>query len=118
MKNSLSELTQLVCKFRDERDWKQFHKPKDMVVALLVEAAELAETVQWKSDQEFLEKLKSNPTAVSHELADVLYWVILMAHDFDIDLEQAFLDKLDLNSKKYPVELAKGKSDKYHSYSK
>jgi dCTP diphosphatase len=100
-------------RFRDERDWKQYHKPKDMALSLVLEAAELLEEFQWKGEAAALEHVKKNKEAVADELADVLYWVLLMAHDFEIDLVKAAEKKLRKNAKKYPVRKARGRATKY-----
>lgn len=111
---TISGLTQLVLDFRDARDWKQFHNPKDMALSLVLEAAEVAEHFQWKTDSEIESYLEGDGrTRLGHELADTLYWVLLMAHDLGIDLVKAFEDKIALNEAKYPVEVAKGRHLKY-----
>lgn len=112
MKN-LSELTQRVIEFRDKRDWKQFHTPKDMALSLTLEAAEVLELFQWVKDAAAAEHANSVKDKLAHELSDVLYWVLLMAHDFKIDLESAFAEKMALNEKKYPAEKFRGSSEKY-----
>ncbi|MDQ5981463.1 MAG: hypothetical protein QG570_210 [Patescibacteria group bacterium] len=108
-----TELIKKIIKFRDDRDWKQFHNPKDSAVGLMLEAAEVMEHFQWKNEAEMLEHVKTHKTEIGEELADVLYWLLLMSHVFDIDLEKAFIDKLEKNDKKYPVEKSKGKHTKY-----
>lgn len=112
-KATLEALIRRVVLFRDARDWKQFHTPKDMALSLVLEAAEVLENFQWKNGAALEEHLKRSKTALGHELSDVLYWVLLMAHDLAIDLGAAFEDKLRINEEKYPVEQARGRSDKY-----
>ncbi len=108
--SDLQNITSQILKFRDARDWKQFHNPKDMALSLILEASELAEHFQWKSESD----LKTlDREAIGDELADVLYWVLLLASDLGIDLEKAFHTKMKKNERKYPIEKAKGKSDKY-----
>ena len=111
--DSLAALTREVVRFRDARDWKQFHNPKDMAISLSLEASELLEIMQWKNGAELEAHLAARREAVEHELSDVLYWLLLMAHDLEIDLGAAFLDKLGHNESKYPVELARSSSRKY-----
>jgi dCTP diphosphatase len=111
--DSISRLTQAVVSFRDDRDWKQFHNPKDCAISLSLEAAEVLEHFQWKNSQEVLEHIEKHKADVGEELADVLYWVLLMSNDLDIDIADAFLKKLEKNGSKYPVEKAKGKHSKY-----
>ncbi|RIL11375.1 MAG: nucleotide pyrophosphohydrolase [Proteobacteria bacterium] len=105
--------TARIVKFRNERSWQKFHRPKDMAISLMIEAAELAEHFQWKDGQELAEHLESHKGDVAHELCDVLYWVLLLAHDLGILLPEAFEAKMQLNEAKYPVELCKGRADKY-----
>jgi NTP pyrophosphatase (non-canonical NTP hydrolase) len=110
---TLPELAKLAIAFRDERDWKQFHNPKDMALSLVLESAELLELMQWKNGPELKEHLARNREKLAEELSDVLFWVLAMSHDHGIDLGEAFKQKLIENAKKYPVEKAKGVSTKY-----
>ena len=113
MKTTLDELTQLAIEFRDERDWKQFHNPKDMALSLSLESAELLELMQWKNGEELMQHLKQKHDLMGEELADVLFWVLAMSHDFGIDLGDAFRKKIENNRRKYPIEKSKGVSTKY-----
>ncbi len=115
-KDELTNLTNLVVKFRDARDWKQFHNPKDTSLSLVLEAAELMEHFQWKNAEEIEAYLKTNKDDVAEELADVLYWVLLIGHDLNIDIPKAFKAKLKKNDEKYPVEKSKGRHSKYTEY--
>jgi len=110
---SLAELSKWVLDFRHERDWKQFHNPKDQALSLVLEAAEFLELMQWRNGRELEKFLKQNKARVEEELADVLGWVLLIAHDLKIDLADAFERKVELNKKKYPVEKARGSARKY-----
>jgi len=110
---SLKELQKSVVKFRDARDWKQFHNPKDSSIALALEAAEVMEHFLWKNKKEMEERIKTRHEDIADELADVLYWVLLMSNDLKIDLTESFLRKLEKNDKKYPIEKSKGKHTKY-----
>ena len=106
--SQLKELEQLLVHFRDERDWKQFHNPKDLATALSIEAGELLEAFLWKSAEEAkIEKVKE-------ELADVLAYAILLGHHYNLDLEQVVREKVQKNREKYPVEKAKGSATKYN----
>jgi len=109
----IGQLIKKVAAFRDERDWKQFHNPKDCAVSLSLEASEVLEHFQWKNKEEIEKYIKTHKQEISDELADVLYWVLLMSNDLDIDLPEAFDKKLAKNAEKYPVEKAKGKHTKY-----
>lgn len=103
----LNILTAELCKFRDERDWKQFHNPKDLAIALNVEAGELLELFLWKScDQANIELIKD-------ELADVLSFALLLADKYGLDVKHIVLDKIKKNAIKYPVEKSKGTAKKY-----
>jgi NTP pyrophosphatase (non-canonical NTP hydrolase) len=110
----LDALTQIVLEFREERDWKQFHNPKDMALSLSLEAGEVMELMQWKNGPELEAHLTASKDRLGEELADVLGWVLLLAHDRGIDLADAFVKKIELNKKKYPVEKAKGSAKKYN----
>lgn len=112
-RDSIRALTREVLRFRDARNWKQFHNPKDMAISLALEAAELLELVQWKNGAELDAHLAARREALAHELSDVLYWVLLIAHDLEVDLGAAFLAKLAHNETKYPVALARSTSRKY-----
>jgi NTP pyrophosphatase (non-canonical NTP hydrolase) len=110
---TLSELTKKIVSFRDARDWKQFHKPKDMALSLMLEAAEVGELFQWKDDEEIAGAMLELRKDLGRELSDVLYWVALMAHDCGVDLETAFEEKMTENEQKYPVGSARGSKKKY-----
>jgi len=112
----LFNIQKRVLEFRDDRDWKQFHNPKDSAISLALEANELLEIFQWKSEEEIAQKLGDLKSDIGDELSDVLFWVLLMAHDLNIDIEDAFEKKMLRNEEKYPVEKARGKKDKYTEY--
>ncbi len=109
----IQKLTKKVIAFRDARDWKQFHNPKDVAISLSLEAAELLEHFQWKDGGEAASHVKTCRAEVSEELADVLYWVLLLGHDLGIDMAKALEQKLVKNAKKYPISKAKGRHTKY-----
>ncbi len=113
-KISITDLTKRIITFRDARDWKQFHNPKDVALSLVLEAGEVMEHFQWKSKEEMEKYVKENKTAIGEELADVLYWVLLMGHDLDIDVLDSLEKKIKINEDKYPVEKAKGNAKKYN----
>ncbi len=115
--NNIKELTKRYIAFRNARNWKQFHNPKDMALSMTLEAAEVLEHFQWKSEKEIQEYLKKNKEKVGEEIADVLSWVlIIMSHDLGIDIEKAAIKKIQQNSAKYPVAKAKGSAKKYTEY--
>jgi NTP pyrophosphatase (non-canonical NTP hydrolase) len=115
MKSNLSlvDLQNQIRKFCDDRDWDQFHNPKDLSISLSLEAAEVLEHFQWKSAEEMARHAIDNKEAVGEELADVFYWLLLLANKLDVDLVQAFQAKMEKNAAKYPVEKAKGSHKKY-----
>lgn len=111
---SVEDLKKQIIEFRDARDWKQFHNPKDIALSLVLEATEVMEHFQWKSEEEIKEYLKTNKDEIGEELADVLYWVLLMSHDLEIDILDALEQKIKKNESKYPIEKSKGKHTKYN----
>lgn len=110
----INELTKRIMDFRDARDWKQFHNPKDLALSLVLEAAEVMEHFQWKNKEEMEKYVKTNKDDIGEELADVLYWILLMSSDLNIDVLDALEKKIKKNEDKYPVEKAKGKHTKYN----
>jgi dCTP diphosphatase len=102
-------------RFRDERDWSQFHTPKNLAAAIAIEAAELQEQFLWKTDKEVERNLKGGPKrqAVVEEIADVLMFALLLADRLDINVGKAITEKLTNNEEKYPVALARGNARKY-----
>ena len=113
MADVIDHLTSLACQFRDQRNWKQFHNPKDMALSLTLEAAELLELMQWKNGAELRRHLEEKREELGDELCDVLYWVLVIAHDHGIDLPKTFAAKMRKNAAKYPIEKAHGKAKKY-----
>lgn len=111
--SDIKKLTEKIKKFRAKRDWKQFHNPKDVALSLMLEAAEVLEHFQWKNPKEIDDYIKTNKKEIADELADVLYWVLLMSNDLGINIKKALEEKINKNEKKYPVEKAKGKHTKY-----
>ena len=113
MSKDIDKLQAAIIKFRDRRDWKQFHNPKDVALSLVLEASELMEHFQWKSPDDIQVYVDKHKKAIGDELADVLYWVLLMSHDLGIDLVKALMEKIRKNERKYPVKKARGKYTKY-----
>ncbi len=104
--SDIQDLTKLVLKFRNDRNWKGRHKYKNMAISIVLEAAEFAEHFQWLNEKEIQEYLKNpeHKEAVADELADVLYWVLLASHDLGLDIRKDFVRKMKKNEKKYPLE--------------
>ncbi|MFJ7921541.1 nucleotide pyrophosphohydrolase [Lysinibacillus fusiformis] len=110
----MSELEQLrknILQFRDQRNWQQFHNPKDLALSLSLEASELLELFQWKTSEEAVEK---NLDKMKDELADVLIYAILFANEMDMNLIHIINNKLQKNNEKYPIEKFAGKNTKYN----
>lgn len=111
--NKVNEIIKKIITFRDARDWKNLNNPKDVALSLVLEAGEVMEHFQWKNKEEIEKYIKTNKDDIGEELADVLYWILLMGHDLDIDVFDALDKKIKKNEEKYPVEKAKGKHTKY-----
>ena len=111
----LPALVKQILAFRDERDWAQFHTPKNLAAALAVEAAELQELMLWKGEEEVdhLVSSKNGHVKLSDEIADVLIYALLFCDAAGIDPDAAVRIKLKKNAEKYPVEKAKGSAKKY-----
>lgn len=99
-----------VLKFRDDRDWKQFHNPKDLAISISLEAAELLEVFQWSAEDV---RCAEKADKIKEELADVVNYCILMADACGLDLDEIVREKLKKNNEKYPVEKAFGSREKY-----
>ena len=112
---TLAELTEQLIQFRDDRDWRQFHSLKDLILSLSLEAAELLELSQWKPEVDFEEEALTEPMLqrLNEECADVLLYLLLIAERTGIDLQKAAAEKIKTNDLKYPVEKSHGKSTKY-----
>jgi NTP pyrophosphatase (non-canonical NTP hydrolase) len=106
--NDIEEITKALLNFRDERNWEQFHNSKDLAAAISIEAGELLEAFLWRSADE------AKKEKIEEELADVLSFALLLAHQQGIDVKKAMLDKIEKNRQKYPVEKAKGTAKKYN----
>lgn len=111
--SELERLTKTILKFRKERDWKQFHTPKDSAIALLSEATEVLDQFKWLNEKESKKYIKEHQKEIGDELSDVLFWTLLMAYDLKVELVSAFDKKMEENRKKYPIEKAKGRHTKY-----
>lgn len=106
--SQIDNIVSKIIKFRDERDWNQFHNGKDLALALSIEAAELNQLFLWKKAEDV------NIERVKEELADVLNYAFLLAHRYDFNIEEIILDKVAKNAEKYPVAKSKGNAKKYN----
>lgn len=113
MSDSLNELAQQLKDFAQARDWGQFHSPKNLASALIVEAGELLEHFQWLTEDQSRALDADKKQAVAFEMADVLLYLIQIGNELGVDLVEAARQKVALNGQKYPVEQAKGSSRKY-----
>ncbi|MBV8574566.1 MAG: nucleotide pyrophosphohydrolase [Acetobacteraceae bacterium] len=111
--HSLAELRDALRRFATERDWEQFHSPKNLAIALSVEAAELLEHFQWQSEAGSATLDAAKVEAVRDEMADVLLYLIRLADRLDVDLLAAAAHKIDVNARRYPIDKARGSSRKY-----
>ena len=105
------ETIKQILKFRDDRDWKQFHNPKDLAISISLEAAELLEVFQWSGTDVSNEGKQAK---IKEELADVLNYCVLMADACGLDIDEIVQEKIKINNEKYPVSKAKGKKEKYN----
>ena len=106
----MEELMKGIIQFRDERNWAQFHNPKDLAISLSLEASELLELFQWKGNEEVIDKKKAE---LSEEIADILMYSYILCYELRLDPMQIVKDKLKRNSEKYPIDKAYGSSKKY-----
>lgn len=106
--SEIKNITNTLLKFRNERDWEQFHNPKDLSIALSIEANELLELFLWKNHED------ANIDKIKEELADVFAYAFLIAEKYNLNVEEIVLEKIKKNAEKYPIEKSKGKSDKYN----
>lgn len=115
---NVSAMLKLQRAFVNERKWQKFHTPKNLSMALAGEAAELMEIFQWLSPAESRNVMRkpAQAKAVSHEMADIFYYLLRLADVLGVDLEKAYWDKMRHNAAKYPVKLAKGNAKKYSEF--
>ncbi len=114
--NELDELTNMIRDFCEERDWTQFHTPKDLAIGLVGESAELLELFRYQDTSESLETIASKREAVGDELADVLFHLLRFCDLYDFDLSQELKRKMVANAIKYPKDKVRGKKLKYNEY--
>jgi dCTP diphosphatase len=110
---NILDLLERIRTFRDQRDWAQFHNPKDMAAALAIEASELQEIFLWKTGNEIEATAIKKRSEIEDEVADIAVYLLEFADNQGIDIESAILKKLQKNAEKYPIEKAKGSSAKY-----
>jgi NTP pyrophosphatase (non-canonical NTP hydrolase) len=111
---TIEALTERICAFRDARDWRQFHNPKDLAVAITAEAGELLQHFVWKTPQQADQVVIDKRAEITDEIADVAILLFELAHNLDIPLAEAMQAKLDRNERRYPADKARGNNLKYN----
>lgn len=109
MKNLVSKIIE----FRENRDWKQFHSPKNLAGSIAIESSELMELFQWVDSSQSYEVASEKKEKLEEEMADIFIYLLTLAHDTNIDLLESANKKIDINNEKYPVDKSKGSSKKY-----
>jgi len=112
---NLTELKEAIRKFCEERDWDQYHNPKDLAIGIITEASELLEHFLWKSEKD-VAGLVNDPAKkeqIEDEMADVLYFLLRLSEKYNIDLSEALMRKIQKNARKYPADKARGSNKKY-----
>ncbi len=112
----LDRLREKILEFRDLRDWKQFHDPKNLAEAISIESAELLENFLWKTSDESRNLQEIQRTAIGEEIADIAIFLTILAYEMELDIEQIVNRKLDLNEEKYPVSKSRGSAKKYTEF--
>lgn len=109
----LNDLQKIIIRFRDERDWKKFHNPKDLAISISIEVGELLQHFQWVNENEVWKVAKNRKEEIAEEMADILIYLLYLADAIGIDMEEEFLKKVEKNAEKYPVEKSRGVAKKY-----
>ncbi len=116
-KTTIQELKNILKKFRDDRDWRQFHDPKNLAEAISIEAGELQELFLWKNKEKIIKELRENEEFkkdVGKELADIMIFCLNFANVVDLDVSEIIKNKIHESGKKYPIEKSKGSATKYN----
>ncbi|MBE8539597.1 nucleotide pyrophosphohydrolase [Geoglobus acetivorans] len=100
----MSDIIEILIDFRNRREWKKYHTPKNLALSVAIEVGELLEMFQWKKDDEILKELENEDyrRRIGEEISDVLIYLLLLAHECEIDVEKALMDKIKKNEQKYP----------------
>lgn len=112
----VEEINRELRQFAIDRDWEQFQSPKNVAMALIVEAAELVEHFQWLTEEQSYQLAEEKLKEVSHEMADIMIYLLRMSDRLNVDLLQAVQEKMKLNAEKYPADKVKGSAKKYTEY--
>jgi NTP pyrophosphatase (non-canonical NTP hydrolase) len=113
---TLNDLQKKVVAFRNEREWQQFHNPKDLALSLVLEATEVLEHFQWRNGAEITDRVGTHRDEIAEEMADVLWYLLLLADEADVDLGRALERKLDKNVQRYSIQKARGNHKKYSEF--
>jgi NTP pyrophosphatase (non-canonical NTP hydrolase) len=116
MNDRLTKISQKAIQFRDERDWKQFHNPKNLAEAISIESGELLEKFLWMTTNESVSPEVHKVGEIKEEIADILIFLIYLCNSLNIDLSEAVEEKIEINRKKYPIEKARGSHKKYKEF--
>lgn len=118
MQQSIDQLIEIVKKFCEDRDWDQFHNPKDLAIGLSTESNELLDLFRFKSEEQMREMLNDpeKKERISEELSDIFFFLLRFSQMYDFDMADGLLRKIQKNNQKYPIEKAKGKNEKYTEY--
>ena len=117
MTKSIEDLTKVIQDFCEARDWDQYHNPKELAIGLSTESNELLDLFRFKNEEQMKQIMNSDKKEkVEEEIADIFFFVLRFAQMNDIKLDEALLNKIEKNNKKYPVELVKGRNEKYNEY--
>ncbi len=114
MSDSIKDLTREICAFRDERDWRQFHAPKELAVAIAAEAGELLQHFVWQSPEQSQARARERAAQIGDEIADVSMLLFELAHTLELDVAELVRAKLARNAVRYPVDKARGSNRKYN----
>lgn len=116
MNDRLSKISQKAIQFRDERDWKQFHDPKNLAEAISIESGELLEKFLWMTTNESVSPEARKIGEIKEEIADIMIFLMYLCNSLNIDLSEAVEEKIEINRKKYPIEKARGTHKKYKEF--
>lgn len=114
--DSINQLTEKICAFRDARDWRQFHSPKDMAVAICAEAGELLQHFVWQTPEQSEQRVRERRAEIGEEMADIAILLLELAHNSEVHLGDLIAKKLARNQERYPVEKAHGSNRKYNEW--
>jgi len=110
------EIKEKILKFRDERDWKQFHDPKNLAEGIVIEASELLENFLWKTTEQSRNPSLASSKNIQEEISDIFIYLIYLCEEFNLDLFKVTQEKIEINRKKYPIDKSRSNSTKYNAF--